>query len=388
VRLNWLPDATADLFERAFAKGGRPRPSGAEWAAALGGFEQDLVTCAASPMHRYARSRGGCPWCDLERAGLFLFVTGGSAVPGAVFLDLDAVQRHIDEIPALATLPLPVNPDEVAVAGEPLPRGRRLQRRGWLFGSAASLATLVVLTTLYGQTNSPVDVGWMIVAALVLDARPRLGALKRARRSALRSAEAAFGEAVGAWHAVADMHELEARRYELRQKLEAYRGLPAKFTAERAQLEADKPRHQMRAYLDRFLIADVKLPGVGRKRRATLLSFGIETALDVQERLSATYIPKFGDTTRSVLFAWLRYLELRFRYDPTQPLDPRLVNDLLARENRERSDLERDLRGGPQALTKLAVERVARREALRPELVRLAVELAQARSDVRVLGRL
>jgi DNA-binding helix-hairpin-helix protein with protein kinase domain len=144
----------------------------------------------------------------------------------------------------------------------------------------------------------------------------------------------------------------------------------------------------MRAYLDRFLIADVKLPGIGKKRRATLLSYGIETALDVRERLAATYIPKMGDTSRGVLLAWVRYLELRFRYDPSQPLDPRLANDLLARENRERSDLERDLRGGPQALKKTADDRIAHRETIRPVLVQRAAALAQAHADVRELRRL
>ena len=104
--------------------------------------------------------------------------------------------------------------------------------------------------------------------------------------------------------------------------------------------------------------------------------------------MAATYIPKFGDTNRGLVFAWVRLLELRFRYDPSKPLDPRLVNDLVMRENRERSDLERDLRGGPQALKALADERIARREALRSEIVRLAAALAKARADVRAVRRL
>ena len=136
------------------------------------------------------------------------------------------------------------------------------------------------------------------------------------------------------------------------------------------------------------MIADAKIAGIGKKRRATLLSYGIETALDVRERLVSTDIPKFGETTRGLLFAWVRLLEMRFRYDPARPLDPRLVNDLLARENRERSDLERDLRGGPQALKALAEDRIARQAAMRPDLERLAEAAARARADWRALRRL
>jgi hypothetical protein len=88
------------------------------------------------------------------------------------------------------------------------------------------------------------------------------------------------------------------------------------------------------------------------------------------------------------VYAWVRLLELRFRYDPSQPLDARLINDVNARENRERSDLERDLRGGPQALKALAEARIARRTELHATLVRAAAEVALARADVRALRRL
>jgi hypothetical protein len=58
------------------------------------------------------------------------------------------------------------------------------------------------------------------------------------------------------------------------------------------------------------------------------------------------------------------------------------------RENRERSDLERELRGGPQALKSQAEQRIARREELRSEVIRLDAELARANADVRALRRL
>ena len=388
VRLDWLPPATADLFERAFAKHAAARPTGAEWAAALAAFEGELVTCTASAMHRYVASRGACPWCDLERRGLFLFIAGGSAVAGATYLDVAAVQRHLDEIPPLDAVPLPAFPEATPVRGEPVPSRPRIHRRVWLATAASVFTGDLVATDHVVALHRFVVAVWIFSVWFVIATRPQLGGVKRERRAKLRDAEAAYADAVAQWDALANTRELELRKAELQQKLDAYRELPAKFTAERARLEAEKQLHQLRAYLDRFLIADAKIAGIGKKRRATLLSYGIETALDARERLAGTYIPKFGETNRGLVFAWVRLLELRFRYDPTRPLDPRLVNDLVMRENRERSDLERDLRGGPQALKALAAERIARREALRPEIVRLAADLAKARADVRAVRRL
>jgi DNA-binding helix-hairpin-helix protein with protein kinase domain len=389
VRLDWLPEGTAQLFERAFAKGAIPRPSGAEWATTLAAFESDLVTCSASAMHRYARSRGACQWCDLERAGLFLFITGGSAVSGgAVYLDAAEVQRRIDEIPPLETVPVPVDPHAIAMQGEPLEPRLRLHRRLWLASMVVAIVAAVAVRARLGVHGNLIYAMYGALAAFLLAARPRLRSAKRARWAAMHAADAAFDDAVQQWRAVADMRELALRKNELHNKLQMYRALPAKYTAERARLEAEKPLHQQRAYLDKFLIADARIAGIGKKKRATLLSYGIETALDVRERLASTYMPKFGEGTRGILFAWVRLLEIRFRYDPAKPLDPRLVNDLLARENRERSDLERDLRGGPQALKMLAEQRIARREAMRADLVRLAEAAAQARADWRRLRRL
>jgi DNA-binding helix-hairpin-helix protein with protein kinase domain len=391
VRLDWLPVATAELFERAFSKNGVVRPSGAEWGAALGAFEGDLAVCSASAMHRYAKSRGSCPWCALERVGLFLFIAStGPLAPGSVYLDFAAVERRMAEIPALAAVPVPADPRTLAAEGEPLEPSLRRHRRAWVLGTVAALAAALDATLQFGHAV-PINTLfglYAILATIVIAGRPYLAQANRTRRAAMRDAQAAFEDAAQRWWSVANMRDLEQRKYELQLKLAAYRSLPAKYTAERARLEADKPRLQLRAYLDTFLIEDVKIHRIGRKRRATLRSYGIETALDVEDRLASTYIPKFGDTTRGALFYWVHTLKQRFRFDPSRPLDPAILNDLRARENRERSDLERDLRGGPQALRALAEQRIALREGMRAEIVHLAQVAAKARADYRALRRL
>ena len=75
-----LPEL-AELFERAFTKGGElpdARPTAAEWHAALRDLKLQLKPCAADLGHKYPNYLGTCPWCALEREGapnLFASVT-------------------------------------------------------------------------------------------------------------------------------------------------------------------------------------------------------------------------------------------------------------------------------------------------------------------------
>ncbi len=385
VRADWLPPATSELFERAFAPGGT-RPSGSEWVAALSEFEQALAVCAAAPLHRYVAERGPCPWCELERHGLFLFVTAGAPLDGAPYLDVAALERELAELPPLTVLPPPA--DAVAPRrGEPLAPPLRAQRRLWLAG--VLLGALVALVTALDLHVVALDLAvYAAVLAALLPSRPPTGAVRRLRRAALLAARDQLDAAVARWHALADLRDLAARRAQLEAMLAAYRALPAKYTAERARLEADKPRQQLRAFLDTYRIDDVVIPGIGKRRKATLRAFGIESALDLDERLDRIAIPGFGAARRGALRSWVFFLKQRFRYDPGRPIDPAILADLRQREQRERSDLERELRGGPHALRAAVEARIALRDGMREELRGLAERVAQARANVAALWRL
>jgi hypothetical protein len=81
-------------------------------------------------------------------------------------------------------------------------------------------------------------------------------------------------------------------------------------------------------------------------------------------------------------------LKRMFRYDPGRPVDPAILEDLRLREGRERSDLERELRTGPQALAAEVRRRLTLRDELGRELLGLAERAAKARADHAALRRL
>jgi DNA-binding helix-hairpin-helix protein with protein kinase domain len=292
----------------------------------------------------------------------------------------------ISEIPSLVTVPPPADPDVIVAEGDPLEPRLQVHRRFWLVGVAISVLVGLVATARLGASAYILLIYGVLLAALVA-ARPPIAELRRSRVEAMNRADEAFEAAAARWREAAEMRPLEKQKAELQAKLATYRALPAKYAAERAKFEGEKMKHQLRTYLDTQLIADAKISNVGPKRKATLRSYGIETALDVEERLAATFIPGFGEATRGALRAWVIGVKGGFRYDASRPLDPLIVNDLRSRENRERSDLERDLRGGPQWLKTAAEQVITRREAIRPELMALASAAAKARADVQVLQR-
>jgi DNA-binding helix-hairpin-helix protein with protein kinase domain len=308
-------------------------------------------------------------------------VSGASSVHAVAYLDIAAIERHLAEVPSLDVAPFPLDPNAYIERAEPLPPRLRSHRIAWRGAALASVAASGAVG--FGaHAVEPGIAAAFLASALLYAARPPLGRIRTERRRALDDAERAYEAAAREWREAADLTSFARTRDDLRRKLEIYRGLPAKFTAEYARLETDKRRYQERAYLETFLLNDAKIAGIGRKRRETLAAYGIETAHDVDELLPRTHVPGFGETKRALLRMWVEALRRRFTYDPTMPLDPSLRNELQARENRERSDLERELRGGPQAL-KLAVEHaIARRDRLREPLEAAARALAKARADL------
>jgi len=385
VRMRWFPERIVELFERAFAKGANvERPSENEWAGALDRFEATLVRCPAASTHEFPEAMGACPWCSLERAGFLYFIAPTHAVARET-LDIAEVERRLEEIPPPLQMPMPVATSDAIARGEPLAPRLVLQRRLWYGEVAASSAA--ALSATHWLAMGQVDlIGLALVAVLILT-RPSIGPVRAQRIARLRAAEAAFGDAASEWRRVASGADIERKRADLRAMLDAYKGLPAKFQAERQALERDRVRLQMDAFLESALLADARIWRIGRTTRAVLRAYGIETAKDVDAQLHAVAIPGIKTSKRDALAKWVRNLKREFVFDPSKPIDSGTLDALARREQHERSTLERHLRGGPIALAREAADAQARLEPLRTTLAQAAKAVAQARADCAMLAR-
>jgi Putative peptidoglycan binding domain len=124
------------------------------------------------------------------------------------------------------------------------------------------------------------------------------------------------------------------------------------------ELTNRKRELQLRHYLDKHDIDQVKIKGIGNARKITLKSYGIETAADVDyKRVIA--ISGFGPSTAKSLVAWQNNVKLGFRFDPNLAVDPADIAAMKASIAAKRTDLETRARQTVDKLKKAAAETAA-----------------------------
>ena len=154
-------------------------------------------------------------------------------------------------------------------------------------------------------------------------------------------------------------------------------------------LQLASPREvQLRAYLDSFRIGPGCVQGIGAGRIAQLVSFGIETAADLDVTI-ISQIPGFGDQLTERLVKWRRDLERRFRFNPksvdTDNPRGRRRAGLNAEEGRyfmAISSLDVQMR----RLISLNDQMETQRAALEPVIAGLSDELERLREELRTLS--
>jgi DNA-binding helix-hairpin-helix protein with protein kinase domain len=112
-----------------------------------------------------------------------------------------------------------------------------------------------------------------------------------------------------------------------------------------------------------------------------LEAYGIETAADVNYG-AVINVPGFGPALTQKVIAWKTRLEARFHMSATAGIDPRDVADLDGEIGQKKSQIELELRAGPNALQQCAAQILARRRALEGALSRAAEEFGQAKADL------
>lgn len=372
-----------ELFERAFAPPGKAvRPPAHEWIDALDALKGELRVCGDHRGHRYAQSAGSCPWCAIERGGGpdFFVAVAVSHLTASGF-DLARFWRDVEaiQVPTAALLHAFGNPP-AAARGRPLPakaRWSHLAAQG-----CGGLASFLFLGALAGE-------GILFAAALTMLAvmwiLNHIGGYEQehvARKQALRAAEEAHRAVTSRWaREVGDPAEqFASRRKEMERMRDEYRGLAAAYQRDRAELSSKVHEHQLRRFLDCFLIAHAAIKGVGPARVGALASFGIETAADVSRR-GVLRVPGFGPKLTTELLAWRASVERRFVFDPNRGVDPADVAALDQRYAAKRQNLERGLAERVGDLRRLSTAAQRARETVEPDLRKVASALASARAD-------
>ena len=337
--LDSLPDELAELFEAAFS-GQTPRPTAADWVAALDTLQAELVTCPLNAGHLHFRGRH-CPWCAVEaRTKAVFFPPRGQAV-SAPAADLEALWREVEAVPPPPRVPLRLPPLAVPVT----PRVRAVRR--WI-SAVLALGLALSLVGLYHGLWLWAGLG--LALSLLAFAR---SVTYRGERATLRQLHALHaglaglerdftaGGAGGAPFA-ATLHELGQVRAQLR-------ALPTRLAQREAEAQEAYARQRLHEYLEAQPLHPGAIPGIGEKRLLTLHAHGVATAADVEAgRLAA--VPGVGGKTSRQLLAWRHALEGEFRARGPLALPANVRADLRRQSLAEARTLGERLRHGPAAL--------------------------------------
>ncbi|HTQ78432.1 MAG TPA: hypothetical protein VMM92_00435, partial [Thermoanaerobaculia bacterium] len=385
--LSALTEEAAGLFERAFSTRGRGeegRPKPREWVAALEALGRDLQVCNRSPAHHFRRGLAACPWCEIESRSAVLLFWLGAPVPGAAggTFQLALIWARIAAVPHPGKAPS--LPDLQSLRPPPSPAAEREGRvRRWRFlcGMFVGLAGPLLSLTLG-------SLAWLLAPVfLVIAWRIARGGSRPVHDQArleLRVAQAELARLSQAWKTEAGPSAFEAQSQELEKRRAAYLDLPAARQRRLDYLRVNLRQKQLDRYLDSHRLERARIKGIGPARKATLQSFGIETAADV-DPFAIPRIPGFGPVMTESLVLWRQELERSFVYDPHRGIDPADLRALETSLATEKAQLERDLAAGAAKLDQLRQRTLRRREELLPLLNAALGKVAQVQADLAVL---
>jgi len=148
------------------------------------------------------------------------------------------------------------------------------------------------------------------------------------------------------------------------------------------KLESTARDRQLKKFLTSCFIDSYSIPRIGVGRKATLRSFGVETAADISYG-KIRGIPGFGDALTNELLIWRHEVESGFRFDPSKGVDMsdrQLVKQKFLPRLRP---LELGLQTGLEKITHIQQKIFKTRGDIYPILESCAKELAQAHADLK-----
>ena len=167
-----------------------------------------------------------------------------------------------------------------------------------------------------------------------------------------RATSANWSKTEQEWKERTSSAAFDKRKHELVAVKEQLRHLPDILNQRMQQLNKDQRRIQLEKYLDLFEIEDANIDGVGKGRKQTLASYGIETAADLDfSKLQG--VPGFGPKLTKALVSWRDNLASRFVFDPTRGPDRSDVAKVHNEIALLRRDLEQTLVGGLSQLQQI-----------------------------------
>jgi DNA-binding helix-hairpin-helix protein with protein kinase domain len=425
-----LPPDVSALFERAFGQGSsqpNARPTASAWAQALTSLEGKLKSCSLDVGHKYSGHLPACPWCGLMKDGapnFFVAVAIHHATPGmpvstfalaAVWAQIEQVRqpRQVYHAPPLPPgfRPVPI-PLPQGVPGRVPPRVRVPRQSLQVMVSiialgGSGLAPLMLCSAankaflFFGLLGIIVGFGfgcWWSVLEFLRSAE--VTQRNEQREQIRRLVNQEYTRRYDHWNGInAQMKRLEQHWCALAERFDAdfanlkcsletarnrYQNLKVEHDTEFAQLSQNAEAMQRSDFLQSKYISDARIKNIGPGRQAVLISYGVETADDIDET-TIREIPGFGPTYTQNLLDWRKELERQFRFDPKTGIPPDHVRALAAKFRQFQQSLQLELQQGAVRLKVVASQAEQHLSGLEQQLHALQVHFVKAEADLSLI---
>jgi DNA-binding helix-hairpin-helix protein with protein kinase domain len=205
------------------------------------------------------------------------------------------------------------------------------------------------------------------------------------RRRTREEAERRLRAAEANWSAAASRYVTVflVKKEDLRKLRQRHEDLTCGHTHDRQQLQARVREMQLAGFLQQYFISDASIKDIGPTRKATLASFGIESASDV-EKGAILQVPGFGEKLAERLVCWRQEVERHFVFNPATGVPPREQQTLNIKYATAQQPIEAQLRAGEGELRAILSQAERELRTLH-EHIRSCLQLfAQAELDLRV----
>jgi DNA-binding helix-hairpin-helix protein with protein kinase domain len=360
----------ARLFEHAFevSAADGERPTALDWIRALVALENDLVQCESQPAHAHPSAPGTCCWCALEnRTGIAFFGTRLATLPRDVVQHAEILWQGIMKIAHPGPLPEPPSKPRAFGARPGVVQTKRLFERVMTPVAIVGFISFsyVLLAARIGNRAALVSMGVLYTVLFFLIHLERVE--RRAKRqSMLDRANKTWMAMVARWRRECSsdsFDELLSRLHDVMLELPQLARQRQQKLEQLATLHASRSR---RKFLERFRIDEIPPRHLTRSQRATLLSYGIATAADVDRKESI--VPNLlSRSAAEVLLAWYR-MHLRSYEGPVGTPTADEVSSVLERFDYLEGCLLKELREGTAELQKRHARILAARARLKGPL--------------------
>jgi DNA-binding helix-hairpin-helix protein with protein kinase domain len=399
LSLEAISSPLIELFRRAFLSTDRPQPR--DWIDPLDALSKSLKKCSIHSGHDYYQGLRDCPWCGIEmkaRVRLFNFLLPGVDSQRGHFR-LGEIWEGIlkVEAPGASLIPEDKELKRIRLSADVAEATRmRLMEMTlailftallsfvipWIVDIPISIALLYLVLLMARKFSGAVEVGvgFFQTISIFHNHRqiPNSPLVENVRLRRLK-AESVNYQLQDQYDLKAGNERWGAKREELRTQKEAYENFAEIRKVKLAEWETKIRKNQLVSYLDQFKIDEAEIKGINSTVKATLLSYGVETAADVTDEVGR--LLALGRWRTDQLLEWRRGLERTFVFDPGRD-DLRQTRVIVEREIDElRFRLERELSSGAHTLERAKREIEVAREQLLPSLVKARRELAQAEKD-------